>query len=376
MRKNIKKYILLISILSVLILGGLAVLSYHAYDEATSLVKNQFNEQQSLLARQIATGIEENIKLAVRELELISRRPAIKKMDVKHARGALDQTFHYVKTLHVNDIALIDSKGIVRLPLKAPHLLGKDFSYREYFKSARLLKTAAPTYEFITFKGVDVGQKGIIIAMPVFPSNGEFGGVVLFTIKINKLIKSFGPSQTTDYKCWVIDNDNRILYHPRYEPGTIITKFPNLDISFKTFLNSIKTGREYKAEHISPEGNKVIAAAHPIHIAEQKWSIVIATPEETISGLLSSLNRDYIFDTSTAVLVIVSTFLIIIYLMIQSNLELQHEIAERKLTEEELQKIRRELEQRVDERTSEIKSANEKLLLEIAERERRQDELL
>src|SRR5512135_960718 len=58
------------------------------------------------------------------------------------------------------------------------------------------------------------------------------------------------------------------------------------------------------------------------------------------------------------------------------NAELQAEITERKRVEEELRKYRDSLEKLVEERTAELKSKNEQLLGEIAERERREGEAL
>ena len=170
MRTRIQRYFKTIAVVLILAIGGLSVLLYHTYNEAISLLKEQFNEQQMLVAKQTAIGIEQDITLLVRELELLSRMSAIRNMNLKEARRTMEEVFGYVKTFHVNDIALLDAEGINRLPLMAPHLEGVDFSYRDYFKKARTLKTSTPTYEFITFKGVNIGEKGIIIAMPIFPS--------------------------------------------------------------------------------------------------------------------------------------------------------------------------------------------------------------
>jgi PAS domain S-box-containing protein len=58
-----------------------------------------------------------------------------------------------------------------------------------------------------------------------------------------------------------------------------------------------------------------------------------------------------------------------------SKLEILRDVTDRKLVEEELQKARSELEQRVEERTVELKSSNEELLLEIEERKRAEEKI-
>lgn len=58
-----------------------------------------------------------------------------------------------------------------------------------------------------------------------------------------------------------------------------------------------------------------------------------------------------------------------------ANLDLQREIAERKLAQEEASRTRQELERRVEERTAELARANEELRHKIVERERFEDSL-
>lgn|GEM_PF-731830 len=58
-----------------------------------------------------------------------------------------------------------------------------------------------------------------------------------------------------------------------------------------------------------------------------------------------------------------------------ANLDLQREIADRKLAQEDAARTRQELERRVEERTAELARANEELRYKIAERERFEDSL-
>ncbi|MCP4646673.1 MAG: hypothetical protein GY852_02915, partial [bacterium] len=191
MKLNPRTYLQVIAIIFVLAITSISILFYHAYEEAFSLLKDQFNEEQMLIAKQTAAGIEKNILLLARELETLSRVPAIRELDLGEAESAFKATFAYIRTFGANDIGLIDSKGILLLPLMAPHIKDADFSFRAYFKETRTLEKSTPVFEFIDFKGVDIGKKGIIIAVPIFDSNTAFKGVVVFTIRIAELLKDF-----------------------------------------------------------------------------------------------------------------------------------------------------------------------------------------
>ncbi|MBW2565339.1 MAG: PAS domain S-box protein [Deltaproteobacteria bacterium] len=322
MRMRFQRYFKTIAIVFILSITGLSALLYHIYNEAESLVKEQFNEQQMLVARQTAIGIEENIRSLVRELELLSRMSPIRNMNPEKARKIMEQVFEYVEPLYVNDIALIDAKGINRLPLMAPHLEGKDFSYREYFKEASTLKESTPTYQIITFRGVDIGEQGIIIAMPIFSGDDEFGGVIVFTIKVNELVEGVAPVQATSSKFWAIDRHGNVVYHAGIKSGTNIDTMPNLDISFKTFLENIKIGRAHKAEYVSREGIKTVSASYPLKIADQTWSFVIATPEKSVSKLLTSFSAQYGVVSLVVLLFLAGASFSIIYLISSWNQEL------------------------------------------------------
>ena len=349
MKAKIQRYFRIIAVVLTLVITGLSLLLYFTYDEAISLVKQQFNEQQTLVARQTAIGVEHNVEMLVRELEVLSRMGPIKSMDLGQSRRIMEQAFEYVKTLYVNDIALIDAKGILRLPLMAPHLEGRDFSYREYYGAASALKKSIPTYEFITFKGVDIGAKGLIIAMPVFPRDEQFGGVVLLTIKVDELLKGFIPAQSTDTDFWAIDSHGKILYHPEYNPGTIVEKMPNIDASLETFLENVKAGKPCKADYISPEGIKTVASSHPIRIADETWSMIVATPEAVVSNLLRSFSAKFGFAALVVLLATLSASLITVYLINRSNLQLQREILQRKRAEETLRRRTHDVGERVKE---------------------------
>jgi PAS domain S-box-containing protein len=355
MERKIQNYLKIIIIPFVLVVIVLPSLLYYIYIDAISLVKEQFNEQQMLLAKQTAVGIEGNMEILVRELNLLSKKPAVRLMNLKDARKYMGETFECVEPLKANDIALLDSKGIARINLFSPQLEGTGFSYRKYFKQARMLKKSSPAYEFITFKGVEVGKKGIIIAVPIFSSDKKFNGVVLLTVKVDELIEGFRPSKSGKGQFWVVDFEGNVLYHPKYKPGTILKKMPDLDISFKTFLEKIKSDNPYKADCILPDGVKVTAVSFPIRIGEQTWSIVIATPEKEVSKLLISFSWKHACVSLIVTLLILGISFASIHTINKRNFGLQLEISKRRHEEKIFQRIQSRLELKVKARTSELR---------------------
>jgi len=334
MKKSIRSYYAMLCVLLGLSISGILVLSYQAYNQAVSLLKKQFNDQQMLVAVQTAHGIEANIQSLVWQLEALTRMPGITDMDIEKARKSMGLVFEHVKEMVVNDIALVNSRGIVILPLLARDFAGANVSYREYFRQARNLRKQAPVYEYITFQGVEKGKKGIVIAMPFFDINGIFNGLVLFTIKADELIRRFIPLQNRETEYCVLESSGNILYHPVYKPGANIAEVSNMHISFRDFTNKIKDNNAYQGEYMSADGLRYIASVCPSNIVGRKWMIMTAVPEKTIRGLLAKFNSDYLFAMILLALTLAGGAGLTLKSQNKWNRSLQQEIRERKKAEE------------------------------------------
>jgi PAS domain S-box-containing protein len=309
---------------------GIFLSQYHAYKESRMLIEEQFDNQQKSIAKLTALRIEDDIQLLIRELELLSIKPAVKEIDVKKSKEIFNELFIRVENLYVNDVALLDSRGIVKLPLMAPQLSGIDFSFRKYFKKASALRKSVPAYEFIEFKGVDVGKKGIVIAMPLFRSGGEFNGAVIFTVKINELVNGFIPSLGKNSDYWVVDDSGNILYHPLKKAKTVFKKLCNTNSSFKKFVERSKTSKGYNTRCVSPEGDVSIAVSYPLNIAGQPCLFIISTPLKSVSGFLSHISFQYAITTAIMFLAVSGISISIISFINKWNFALKDEISERK----------------------------------------------
>jgi PAS domain S-box-containing protein len=327
-------YILVIVAACAISLLVIFLSQYYAYKEASALIENQFNNQQMSVSKLTALRVEDDIKLLEKELQLLSMKTAVRNINVRGSRESLEEVFSRVRDLYVNDLALLDSKGTVRLPLRASQLTGADFSFREYFRKASILKDSVPIYEFIEFKGVDSGEKGIVIAMPLFKDSGAFNGVVLFTIKISELIEGFIPSGESSSDYWIIDNSGNILYKSLADKDS--RKLCSTSESFREFLERSKASKGYIARCVSPEGDVFITTSYPLNIADQLCLFVISSPVKLISGVLNHMALQYIVTTVIIFIAMSGILFFIIYLINGWNIALKDEITERKLAKESL----------------------------------------
>ena len=97
MKERIKKYYTFIVVFFILVIIALSLLLYHARQEVLILIKEQYNEQQSLLAKQTAIGIEENFAIVVREPDLLTNMCAVKTFDLMDIQDVLAQNYETVR---------------------------------------------------------------------------------------------------------------------------------------------------------------------------------------------------------------------------------------------------------------------------------------
>jgi PAS domain-containing protein len=133
-----------------------------------------------------------------------------------------------------------------------------------------------------------------------------------------------------------VDKDGVILFHPDHPPGTIIESLQRRDPGFGDFLRSLTRGEEQQAEYVTESGRLVIAAATPVRVADQTWSVVTETREDAIRGILMRFNVQHLLANLIAVVMIIGSALGILRLVTRWNRQLKDEIAERARTEEEL----------------------------------------
>jgi hypothetical protein len=320
---------MIIGSLTLAILLVISFLLFHSYLEAVSLLRDQFAGQQMLTVRQTARGIEGSLSQLIREAEILSRMPAIRKLDLVESRKLMEQVFEEVKSFHVNDISRADAEGVIRLTLNSPNLVGKDFSFREYFKEVRQRKESVPAFEFLTFRGFRKGEKGILVSMPVFGDKGEFAGPVTFVVEVGNLLKEFLPPEGGGRRTWVLDKDGTVLYHPGYKPGSSLTDLSEPGSPFRRFLARSIAAESVRAHYVSPDGSKVIATSHPIMLGGRNWTIIAETNEGVIRDLLGNFNARYLLGMLMAALAVLLGGLALAVMVDRSKTSLQREIDER-----------------------------------------------
>jgi PAS domain S-box-containing protein len=232
----------------------------------------------------------------------------------------------------VKDIAVMDSDGVVRYTVGAHYLEGRDFSWRRYYQEAKEM-TVNDDYviEFIEFKGVEAGKKGIIIAVPMFKTitdvnhstqSVRFAGVILCTLTLDTLIQKFvahiKPSKRGHV--FLIDNNYNVLWSPdRNLFGKNLMEKTRGFTAFQQIIQKMVAGESGTAEYsyykfdesvdkYTKEKEEILVAYSPITIGNKLWSIGVVAPKKDPGKLIhAAYNRHQLLVGSTIMIIILGS---------------------------------------------------------------------
>jgi two-component system sensor histidine kinase UhpB len=355
--------IIMIALLLVAVILILGNQSFKATEKATF---DEFNQRQLVLARGAAGGIELYFETLAGDVRALGRRPEVQHLDEAPTRREIQHTFDELEPLGVNDVGVLDANGVLRYNAVAPQIEGDDFSWRRYYQEAKRL-TSSDTYiiEFIEFKGVEAGQKGVLVAVPLFETatdenypapSSQFAGVVLCTLKLDTITRKFvAPIQSSERgHAFLIDDEYNVLWSPdRSLFGKNLLEEGKGFPAFQQIVERMSAGDSGAAEYSYYEfedsaseytrdkkEEKLIAYA-PLYLGNELWAIGVWAPQEDARQLIRSVYLGQ--------LLVVGLSILIIYLGSSYALAMFYRTS--KLLEKE-----------VEAKTGELKESHERLL--------------
>lgn len=319
----------LIVIVALLLVAVVLALGYQSFKAIEKAAFVEFNQRQLVLAREAVGGIELYFEHLAADMQTLARLPEIQHLDKVPTKREMQYMFYELDPWGVNDIAVLDADGIVRYNVKAPELEGVDFSWREYYQEAKEMTPDAPyIVEFIEFKGVEVGQKGVLVAVPMFENTTDenypdpscrFAGVVVCTLKLDTITRRFvDPIQSSARgHAFLIDDEYDVLWAPdRSLFGKNLLEEGDGFPAFQQIVERMRAGNSgvgeyvyYKFEDSTGEyaGNTVeekLIAYTPIRLGNETWAIGVWAPKEDAWQLIRSAYLSQLFVVVLSLLII------------------------------------------------------------------------
>jgi two-component system NtrC family sensor kinase len=325
----------LILAINLILLGTSLYLGFKSADQMSQIVKEDFNQQQLVLAKHTAGMLEQDINFLKRELSILNFSPSIQYLEALTWANRMRATLASVKEEGVVEILRIDREG------KRAYLVdgrGLDHVITGSFKDAPYLEWAShPENKGHIYVGPVssqvpnfVGRLITIMAMPTYEvsvdeshphPSGAWSGVLAFYIDVHYLANKFTRgirSGKTGY-AWIMDTQGIFLSHPERDfigkNAFTVRKERMPAISFDA-INEIQrekmlTGKEgwgtyISGWHLGLAGTiqKLIAYApvqltDPTFVTDQKampsWSVAVVAPVSEVEGVVHSLYQRQFF---------------------------------------------------------------------------------
>ena len=375
--------------LTLVLIGACALLFNVFYKEAKNTAITKLNEEQMIHAKQAARGIEDFFATWTRSLISLSKMGEIIDNDALGKRSM--KLYYEAHQEQITAITRMDERGIIIYNFPQSSSVGSDISDQKHVRE--LLRDHKPVISDV-FRAVE-GFDAVAIVVPVF-RGAVFKGSVTVLVNFESLAKRYldvVKIGKTGY-AWVVSRDGTQLYSP-------ITGFTGKNVfatikgspSLMAMVNDMLKGHEgtatYTFDRIGDRIRQIreYAVYIPIHIANTFWSIAVTSAEQDVlSGLISFRNKLAVVIVALFTCGMAFSTLGAKAWFIVKEEEKRKQI-EKKLQESEqtaekfsragevLQKAHAVLEQRVEERTEELRKAYESLKQETRERERAEAQL-
>jgi two-component system, NtrC family, sensor kinase len=316
-------------VLNIVLLGASIYLGLKSANQMQEIVREDFNQQQLVLARHIASMLEQNIQFLERELTTANLSPAIQYLEPLTWANRMRFTLSSVREEGVVEIFRINADGARK------HLVderGLDHVFTGAFHDEPYLDWASqPENKGRIYMGPVstevpnyVGRLIIAMVAPTYAvsvdethpqPSGEWSGVLGFYIEAHHLAGKFTRgirSGKTGY-AWIMNHQGLFLSHPERDfigqNAFTVRKQRMPAISFDA-INEIQrekmlAGQEGWGTYISGwhgglagEIQKLIAYT-PVRLSDPQygnpesaaltWSVAVVAPEEEVLGVVHSL---------------------------------------------------------------------------------------
>ncbi len=311
------------------LLGISIYLGLKSANQMKEIVKEDFNQQQLVLARHTASLLDQDINFLKRELSTLNFSPSIQYIEPLSWANRIRATLASVREEGVVEIVRVSADGARAYQVDSR---GVDQITTGSFKDAPFLAWAAKpenkgqvlVMPVSTRIPHYVGRLITIMAVPTYEMSvdethphpsGSFAGVLAFYIDAHALADKFTQgirSGKTGY-AWIMDTDGVFLSHPERDfvgkNAFTVRKERMPAISFDA-INQIQrekmlTGKEGVSTYISGwhrgmagEIQKLIAYA-PVMLEDRNvvqdqkpaasWSVAVVAPASEVEGVIHTL---------------------------------------------------------------------------------------
>ncbi len=290
------------------VLSLIIILGQFFHQSLQEEMADQFNQQQLLLAREVAMNIESFIDHVYKNILVISRMPEVQKLDAGSSCRPVAEAINFnLQNEVLITIRVLDRNGIVLYDSAFPGREGVNLFKTDYFQKARYLpRNEKLVTDLLPSADQKTESKQFIIATPIYQQHAnlpvpDFSGVVLAVLSLDGITQKFIEpikSGTRGY-AWMMDSDGTLLFHPK-QPQMVGKNLYRTDTScfqchnsFDTEKKMIEGTSETFGSYEAPGGENKLAAYYKFPIARKSWIVVVSAPYSEVIALMQKSRRFY-----------------------------------------------------------------------------------
>jgi len=331
----VSRYALAILLTVNLVLLGTSIyLGFKSADQMREIVKEDFNQQQLVLARHTASLLEQDINFLKRELSTLNFSPSIQYLEPLSWANRMRATLASVREEGLVEILRLDAQGNRAYSVDSrglDHITTGDFKEAYFLEWAGKPENKGQVLVSPVSSKVPnyVGRLITVMATPTYEvsvdeghthPSGRFAGVLVFYIDAYHLASKFTQdirSGKTGY-AWIMDSQGIFLTHPERDfigkNAFTVRKERMPAISFDA-INQIQrekmlTGQEGWGTYISgwhrglwgsAGGIQKLIAYAPVKLGDpdivkgetnnpgHSWSVAVVAPASEVEGVVHNL---------------------------------------------------------------------------------------
>lgn len=357
------KILRILGIITLVLVAGASWLAISTARYMKEVLRDQFNEQQLVLAKTTAQRIESHIQDAISDMLLLNSLPAIQYCDPDSYEILLLSTLPVLNSNNIVEIRRVDREGQIIFsandqgigmrpvgaarqeasaylswasdPVNRGKAMGTALRPRDPSKERKffVLDMLVPTYE------------DAVNANHPHPSRG-FAGYLKVTLDLSRLLQEILPgvrSGKSGY-AWVLDSNGNFIYHPESsfvgENAFDVRSNKNPKISFAV-INEIQRkemlqGKEGTGSYTSGWHRDVIEpmekliAYAPIRIegpyVNYSWSVAVVAPAQEVESFIDTVySRQFLLQALVVFIICLGSLIVVLYELRWSTL-LEHEV--------------------------------------------------
>lgn len=320
-----KKFAILAA--AALLIAVVAYLGYITNQEVEGIVQQQFNEQQLLLTRQSAAGIERFLEEKTVLIEVLAADLSDEQPEDMTPRFIPI----YYRSRGFSSIGFVNSIGVIvsGYPVEDT-AIGLDLYATNKSKAFDRARESGETYTTNPVLLVQ-GGTGSTVGVPVY-SGDEFRGVVFAIIKISTISERFLADVMPEGHghVYMITGSGRSLYdgaHKEMIGKKYIGSFCTDNSSYADLLREQmqkKEGTGYYFDEYT--GERRIAAYTPVVWRNRVWSVATSVPASDVEALIRSVYRKQVLFIGIVIATILAGSGGIVLIFSRWNKDLEKEV--------------------------------------------------